>query len=172
MKFQVGDTVMHWNYGLGQITGMEERTVTGASQLFYVLKIKDLSIWVPADKSAGDRMRAPTSARSFKKLLEVLGGSAEGLSDDRRERKAQLHTKMSAGTAESICHVLRDLTNRGLSRPLNDDDKATFERARSMLLAEWGYALKVPPARAERELLSILKSTAGRSNGSDGVGGT
>ncbi len=168
MKFQVGDTVMHWNYGLGQITGMEERVVTGKSQLYYVLRIKDLSIWVPADKSAGDRMRVPTSARSFKRLLAVLGGSAEELSDDRRERKLQLHTKMSEGTAESICHVLRDLTSRELNRPLNDDDRATLERARGLLLGEWGYALQVPPAQAEDELLKILKPTAGRSKGSEG----
>ncbi len=160
MKFQVGDTVMHWNYGLGQITGMEERLVTGTSQLYYVLRIKDLSVWVPADKSAGERMRPPTSARSFKKLLAVLGGSADDLSDDRRERKLQLHAKMSAGTAESICHVLRDLTTRELNRPLNDDDRATLERARAMLLGEWVYALQVPPDQAEHDLHKILKPTA------------
>ncbi len=160
MKFQVGDTVMHWNYGLAQITGMEERLVTGTSQLYYVLKIKDLSVWVPADKAAGDRMRLPTSARSFKKLLAVLGGSADELSDDRRERKLQLRAKMSDGTAESICHVLRDLTTRELNRTLNDDDRATLERARGMLLGEWVYALHVPPDKAEHDLHKILKPTA------------
>lgn len=165
MKFQIGDMVMHWNYGLGQITGMEERIVTGRTQLYYVLRVKDLSIWVPADKMAGDRMRLPTSARSFKKLLGELGGSAEELSDDRRERKVQLHAKMSSGTAVSICQVLRDLTNRELKRPLNDDDRATFERARSMLVGEWVYALKVAPAMAEHELLKILKPAATRSKG-------
>ncbi len=160
MKFQVGDMVMHWNYGLGQITGMEERLVTGKSQLYYVLSIRDLSVWVPADQSAGGRMRAPTSAGSFKKLLAVLRGAAEELADDRRERKAQLHTTMSEGTAESICRVLRDLTKRQLKRPLNDDDRATFERARGLLLGEWAYALHVAPAQAEHDLHNILKPKA------------
>lgn len=168
MKFQVGDTVMHWNYGLGQITGLEERLVMGKTQLYYVLRIKDLSLWVPADKLAGERMRPPTSARSFKKLLAVLGGSAEVLPDDRRERKAQLHTKMSEGTAESICHVLRDLTNREQNRPLNDDDRATLERARGILVDEWGYALKVPSAQAEQDLHKILRPTAARERGANG----
>ncbi len=161
MRFEVGDTVMHWNYGLGQITGMEERKVTGQSQLYYVLKIKDLSIWVPADELAKGRMRPPTSARSFKKLVEVLGGSAEKLSEDRRERKAQLHARMADGTAESICHVLRDLTSRELERPLNDDDKTTLQRARTMLLSEWEYSLNVTAAQAESNLDLALGPSTG-----------
>ena len=28
MNIQVGDTVMHWTYGLGQVIGMEERIIS------------------------------------------------------------------------------------------------------------------------------------------------
>lgn len=168
MKFQVGDTVMHWNHGLGQITGLEERKVTGESQMYYVLRIRDLNIWVPADKLAAGRIRPPTSARSFKKLLAVLSGPAHSLPDDRRERKATLHTRMSDGTAESLCHVIRDLTKREEARPLNDDDRSTLERARDMLLGEWGFALKVPPAQAQDDLYKILRLTTSRARSSLG----
>ncbi len=166
MKFQVGDMVMHWNYGLGQITGIEERMVMGKSQLYYELRIKDLNIWVPVDNLAGDRMRPPTSARSFKKLLVTLSTSAEELSEDRHERKVQLHSKMSDGTAESICCVLRDLTNREQKRPLNDDDKTILQKARTMLLREWEYSLRVPAAKAETDLVKALKSSHGQQSDS------
>lgn len=168
MKFQVGDTIMHWSHGLGLITGMEERKMMGESQLYYVVKVQDLNIWVPADKLAAGRMRLPTSARSFKKLLAVLNGPSKVLPDDRRERKLELHTKMSDGTAESICDVIRDLTRREEVRTLNDDDRSTLQRAKTMLLGEWGYALKVPPMQAETDLQDALKHSSGRREGSNG----
>jgi RNA polymerase-interacting CarD/CdnL/TRCF family regulator len=129
------------------------------SQLYYVLRIKELSIWVPVHKLARGRMRLPSSARVFKRLLEGLADSPEDLSDDRRERKLQLHTRMSDGTTKSIWHVLRDLTKRELKRSLNDNDRATLERARALLLGEWVYALQVPPAQAEHDLHRILRPT-------------
>src|SRR5512140_1029455 len=126
MTFQVGDTVMHWNHGLGRITGMEEREVMGESQLYYVVKIQDLNVWVPADSLLASRLRMPTSAPAFKKLFAILGGPADTLPGDRHERKSHLHTKMTGGNAESICHVIRDLTALEETKPLNDDDKSTL----------------------------------------------
>ncbi len=172
MKFEVGHTVMHWNHGLGQITGLEEREVMGESQLYYVVKIQDLSIWVPADKMLAGRMRLPTPARTFKKLLAILSGPAQTLPDDRHERKTHLHARMSDGTAASICHVVRDLTTREEVKSLNDDDKATLQRARAMLLGEWGYSLKISPAEAENDMHRLLKQSSARSRDSQGKSGT
>ncbi|HEX8990227.1 MAG TPA: CarD family transcriptional regulator [Anaerolineales bacterium] len=156
MNFQVGDTVMHWNHGLGQIRGLEERKVSGESQLYYAVQIQDINIWVPADAMLASRLRRPTSAPAFKKLLPILGGPAEALPIERHERKTLLRTKMASGDAGSLCHVIRDLTSREKEKPLNDDDRSTLKRARLMLLREWGYSLQVPLAQAEDELQELL----------------
>lgn len=157
MNFQVGDIVFHWSYGLGQITGLEERAVGGENQLYYVVKIQDLNIWVPADKMVASRLRLPTPARAFKKLFAILGGPAGMLPDDRRERKSHLHERMAGGSAEAICRVIRDLTTLEEAKSLNDDDKSMLKRARTLLLGEWGYSLEMPPAQAEASLYQLLK---------------
>lgn len=157
MKFQVGDTVMHWRHGLGQIIDLEELSVMGKSQLCYVVQIRDLSIWVPADALLQDRLRVPVSAAAFKKLFGILSGPAESLPEERHERKSRLSTRLADGTAASRCQVIRDLTTRSVAKSLNDDDRSTLQRARSMLVAEWGYSLQIPPAQAEDELSRLLK---------------
>src|SRR5512142_3509069 len=86
MNFQVGDTVMHWNHGLGQITALEERGVLGESRLYYAVQIQDICIWVPADALLAGRLRRPTPAQAFRQLLAILAGPAENLSPDRHER--------------------------------------------------------------------------------------
>src|SRR5512142_1718204 len=101
MKFQVGDTVMHWNHGLGQIMGVEEQEVMGESQRYYVGKFQTLSVWVPADKLLASRLRQPTSAPAFQRPFAILSGPAQTLPGDRRERKSELPTRMGDGNAES-----------------------------------------------------------------------
>ncbi len=162
MKFQVGDTIMHWSHGLGQITGLEEREVMGETQLYYVVQIQDLNVWVPADKMLAGRMRPPASAAAFKRLLAILSGPADTLPDDRHERKTLLRARMADGNAASMCHVIRDLSSREEKKTLNDDDVSTLKRACSMLLGEWVYALKVPMPQAEDELHRLLKQSPAR----------
>jgi RNA polymerase-interacting CarD/CdnL/TRCF family regulator len=156
MDLHVGDTVMHWSHGLGQITGIEERKLIGESQMYYAVKIQDIMVWVPADARLATRLRLPTTAPAFKKLLGILRGPAGDLPDERHERKSQLRAQMAGGTPASMCHVIRDLTALEERKSLNDDDKSTLRRARTMLLGEWEYALKIPLAQAEADLQQIL----------------
>ncbi len=160
MDFQVGDTVMHWNYGLGQIMGKEERQVNGESKLYYVVKIQDLVVWVPVDEMLGARLRLPTPAAAFQRLFAILSGPAETLPNDRRERKTNLRDRMAGGDPESICHVIRDLSILIGKKSLNLDDQTTLKRARSLLLEEWGYALQIPPAQAEHTLGQLLEQSS------------
>ncbi len=157
MDFQVGDTVVHWSYGLGQIIGLEERAVGGENQLYYEVKIQDFSVWVPADSRLATRLRWPTSARAFKKLFAILCGPAGALPTDRRERKLQLHIKMDGGTAKAICQLIRDLTTLEQEKSLNFDDKSILKRAHAFLLGEWGYSLEMAPAQVEADLYRLLK---------------
>ncbi len=157
MDFQVGDTVMHWSYGLGQIIAKEERRVNEQNKLYYVVKIQELSVWVPVDAMLAGRLRRPTSASAFQRLFAILSGPSQSLPDDRRERRSSLHARMAGGDAESICHVIRDLSALRKAKALNDDDNATLKRARSLLLGEWGYSLKIPPGQAEDGLGQLLE---------------
>ncbi len=160
MEFQIGDTVMHWSYGLGQIAGKEEKRLTGETKLYYVVKIQELTVWVPADSLLSGRLRWPTPPLAFQELFAILAGPSQSLSGDRRERKSDLHARMAGGDAESICHVIRDLSTLRQTKTLNDDDSATLKRARSMLLGEWGYSLKIPPAQAEDSLSELLRQAS------------
>ena len=160
MEFHVGDPVMHWTYGLGNIIGLEERSISGEKNLYYKVGIKDLTLWVPADGQVGNRLRPPTSAAGFKNLFSILAGSGEPLPDDRHERKLQLVEWLKDGRAESLCRVIRDLSTYQQVRPLNETDQNLMKRARNALLGEWGFVLSVSVMDAETELRRILTSAS------------
>lgn len=156
MDFQVGDRVVHWTYGLGEIVGVEERAITGQRVRYYVVNVKDFTIYVPADGKADIRLRPPTPEHGFKKLFKILSAPGESLSDDRHERKTLLHKKLEDGQAETVCQVIRDLSSYEQKKPLNDDDKNILKRATNSLLGEWGFSLSMPQAQVELELRRLL----------------
>lgn len=156
LAFHVGDQVIHWAYGPGVITQLDEKVLSGHTNQYYVVKLRDLTLWVPISQSHECCLRFPTPARDFQKLFRILAGPGELLSPDRYERKALLSERFKDKKLESICMVVRDLTLRKRMKKMNDDDSSILERARNFLLNEWSLVLSVPIQQAEFELKGLL----------------
>jgi len=161
--FKIGDPVMHWTYGFGRIVKLEERELSGKATLYYAVKSRDLTVWVPADDNLDSRLRTPTSAAGFEKLFEILTGSEEPLSEDRHERKTFLVEQLKDGRAESLCRVIRDLFAFQKRKSLNENDQHLMKRVQNVLLGEWEFSLSIPSTQAATDLHRMLDngSTAG-----------
>ena len=158
MGFQIGDWVVHCTHGLGQVLAIEERANNNKTALYYMIQLKDLTIWVPADENLNSRLRFPASAEEFKKFLAILSGSAEKLLDDRRQRNLQLLEILKDGSVESMCKVLRDLAAHRHHRTWNEYDSALMNRVQKALIVEWSFSLSVSPLDAEIELQKLLSA--------------
>ena len=155
--FHVGDQVIHWMYGLGEIIQLDEKTLAGHTIQYYVLQLIDLTLWVPIDEAGEGHLRYLTPAKDFQRLFQILASPAEPLSTDRHERKMQLAERLKDGKLESVCRVVRDLAFLKQTKKMNDNDSSFLERARKFLLNEWSVALSVPVRQAETKLLELLK---------------
>jgi RNA polymerase-interacting CarD/CdnL/TRCF family regulator len=160
MKFHEGDTVMHWTYGLGQILGLEERDLFGSKNLYYAVRVHDLTIWVPSDSELQHRLRAPTTKAGFQELLAILSNPGEPLPDDRRERRARLLETIGESSTQSLCRIISGLHAYQKIRPLNDSDKSILKQSRSALLGEWEYVHSITAAQAEHELSHLLAAVS------------
>lgn len=156
MDYQVGDKVIHANYGLGEIVQIDEKYIHERQMLCYVVSIRDMTIWVMADEAGKSGLRLPTPGRDFEKLFAILRSPGEPLPVDRFERKTELLDRMKDGKLASICSVIRDLIFYRQARKFNDYDKSTLERAKDLLLAEWMYSRSVSLVQAKSELMQIL----------------
>ena len=156
MKFQVGDQVVHWTYGLGRIVQLEEKVISGKTARYYVVRIRDLTLWVQADGPGECSLRRPTPDSEFKHLFDILRSPGASLSPDRLERRLYLQEQLRDGKLEGVCRVVRDLTSFCTTKKLNDNDKSMLDRARRLLITEWELSLCVTPAQAEHELTKML----------------
>jgi RNA polymerase-interacting CarD/CdnL/TRCF family regulator len=159
MQFHVGEKVVHWAYGPGEIVRLDEKELSGLTAEYYVVQIKDLTLWVPVGETDNPSLRCVTPAEQFEELVEILTGPPEPLSEDRLERKMQLSEAMRDRTVESICRVIRDLSFLSQARKLNENDNAVLERAQDLLINEWAISFSIPLVQAERTLRSLLDSS-------------
>lgn len=156
VSFQVGDKLIHSAYGLGNIVEIEEKMVQDQATRCYVFRTNDLTIWIPINDLQKHSLRQPTPPAEFEKLAAILSSPGEALPEDRLERKEYLSAEIKGGRLDSICKVIRDLTHLKRSAKLNDQEKATLERAMKSLLTEWVYSMDVTPVEAQREIARLL----------------
>jgi RNA polymerase-interacting CarD/CdnL/TRCF family regulator len=156
MDFKIGDTVIHGTYGLGRIVRLEEQSFSGKKTLYYVVQVRDMTIWIPADGRVLGRLRSPIPPGDLPRLISILKKPGRTLPDDRLERKEYLLQELKDGKAESCCRVVRDLTFLQFRRPLNDHDRLVLKRTSDLLLGEWEFSLSIPLARAQDILHGLL----------------
>jgi CarD family transcriptional regulator len=156
MAFQVGDQVIHWVYGLGEIIQLDEKVLSGKSSKYYVVQMSNLTLWVPMNETGENHLRLPTQAEDFQSLFNILASPGESLPPDRHMRKIHLMELLKDGTLASICRVVRDLVDYRKANKINENDNSILERARDSLVTEWSVALSMPIQEVERELNSLL----------------
>ena len=156
MGFHAGDMVMHWNFGIGQVIGQEERILSGSKFTYYEVQIKNAIIWVPVDSKSGSRLRLPISRSEFKQLLVTLSSPGKPLSENRFERRTRLMALLKDNSTESLCQIIRELSAYQKNHLLNENDRSFLKQARNALLGEWEVVLSISCAQAEFELYRLL----------------
>jgi RNA polymerase-interacting CarD/CdnL/TRCF family regulator len=160
MRFHIGDKVIHWTYGLGEIVQIEEKPINGHLKNCYVFQTTDMTIWIPIDELQQHSLRQPTSPEEFSRLYSILQSPGEQLQEDRQMRKDQLMKQLRDGQLASICKVVRDLTYYKRSGKLNDQERTILERAEKSLLTEWTYSLGLPLHQAHQAMTNLLGEQA------------
>jgi CarD family transcriptional regulator len=162
--FKAGDQVVHWSYGPGKVVQLEEKEMSGQKLLYYVVQIRDLTLWVPVGEAGQSSLRMVTPAKKFDKLYDILRSPGEPLASDRMERKAQLSERMKIGQLEAICRVIRDLMLFKQTQRMSETDNNIYRRAQSFLLDEWTLSLPVSLPQAGDTLQQLLGESLANSN--------
>jgi RNA polymerase-interacting CarD/CdnL/TRCF family regulator len=156
MSFQIGDKVIHAVQGFGEIVNIESKVVSGITSEYYVVKTRDLLLWIPINIQQKESLRFPTSKNNFGILRDILKSHNSPLSTNRNKRKLQIHNMLTNGAAESICGLIRDLSFCRKNNTLNDTDNYIFKSAVGKLIDEWQYSMSISQSQAIWELYLLL----------------
>ena len=155
--YHIGDTIVHWNYGLGTIVAIEEKIIGGVTQQYYVVDVESLQLWVPVEEANVSSLRFPTESFKFEALFDILRTPGETLPDNQYQRRLEIRDRMQKKTLPDLCHLIRDLADRSRKCTLNQNDTAVLTRAEDLLLDEWVRSLDVNRSNAHDELEALLQ---------------
>ncbi|RPI86612.1 MAG: hypothetical protein EHM41_07870 [Chloroflexi bacterium] len=161
-KYKVGDTVVHWIYGSGNIVAIEDKGLPGEPCNYYIINGSKQILWVPVDETAGSSLHLPISASDFSLLIKILRSSGEEMSNNPFIRSGQLDKQMQLPTPKDLCLVIRDLTYRAHSRKLSSSDMQILAQAQSYLLDEWERSLGTPREEARHDMEWMLREAPAR----------
>ena len=72
--FKIGDKAVYPAHGVGEVTAIENREISGTSQTFYILRILDngMKIMIPTNNVRQVGLREVISKEKVKKVFNIL----------------------------------------------------------------------------------------------------
>lgn len=155
--FEIGDTVVHPQHGVGNIVKLEDREFErGTIRKYYEVSISDAStVWVPVDlPDSGLRQLAHKNELAH--CREILMAQPAPLMEDGRVRQAKLVAQLKQGTIATQCEVVRDLSAFVAHKPAYGTMPAFLEALVRVLCQEWALVEGITIVEAASEIHSLL----------------
>jgi CarD family transcriptional regulator len=156
--FRTSEYVVYPAHGVGQIVGIEEQTVAGATlELFVINFEKDkMTLRVPTAKVASVGMRKLSEDDIVGKALQILKGRARVKRTMWSRRAQEYEAKINSGDLIAIGEVVRDL-HRADSQPEQSySERQLYEAALDRMAREISAVKKITDTEAIREIEAML----------------
>jgi len=160
-EFTVGEKAVYPGYGVAEITGVEDREISGTAQRFYVLRVlgKDMTLMVPMTNAVSVGLRNIINDGEAEEVYEVLRKRGEKISTATWNRRYREYMeKIRSGSLVEISSVLRDLSLLRADKELSYGERNMLETARALVVQELALAKGKQEPEVEEELEQIFKS--------------
>lgn len=160
--YQVGEWIVHANYGVGQITGMEKKSLEGKEYKFLIVEALTCKYWLPVNKTDVDHVRPLSSADNFKSALTLIKKKPDILAKDYKARAKQIAERLANCSLVEQARLIRDLSGRRLTKKSNVSDDDVFYRIQKRFIDEWVIATEIERDEAEEKLEHALQLSANK----------
>lgn len=155
--FSKGEWIVHHYYGVGQVRGLETKTLDGEQVKYYKVKTRNSLFWVPVAGDDSSRLRPLSSPKEIKRVIRLLKRVPKEMHSDHIQRKKLIREVNSEGSLADIARLIRDLSARQKLKRLNPTEEDALKRFRDRLLREWAVCMELEPEEAKSEFQDCLK---------------
>jgi RNA polymerase-interacting CarD/CdnL/TRCF family regulator len=157
ISFSTGDWVSHLHHGVGQIEGIEKKSLGGESQEYFKVLTRNGVFWIPTDKINEDRIRLVVSEKVLKKSIAILESPPEKMDSKHTVRKKRINQVIKQGDLKGFCTLLRDLHGKRVADKLNTTEQRAYTKIKKKIAAEWAATREISVQDANKELNKILR---------------
>ena len=154
--YEQGDWIVHAVHGIGQITGIEEKEISGEPTQYYRVKTEQSILWIPMDGGETPAVRAPVSEERLLEALDCFEEPAEPLPTRYDQRRQQLHKMRARAGVGNQVRILRDLYAHKQHHSLRLSERRYLDQLQARLVLEWTLAGDLSASEAEHRLQQRL----------------
>lgn len=160
LPFSVSDYVVYPTHGVGKITAIEDREVSGIHLEMFVVEFeKDKMILrVPVGKVDIAGMRKLATPKKMEEAMTTLKGRARIKRTMWSRRAQEYEAKINSGDPISIAEVVRDLHRNANQPEQSYSERQIYEGALDRLVREVAAVDKIDEDAAQDRLLKILQA--------------
>jgi len=141
--FKVGDIAVYPAHGVGKISSIENREISGNKQQFYIMKIFDngMTIMVPTTNVKNVGLREVIGEEQVDIVYEILQERDISIDNQTWNRRYREYMdKIRTGSIYEIAEVLRDLMLLRYQKELSFGERKMLDTARNLIIKELAIA--------------------------------
>jgi CarD family transcriptional regulator len=149
--FRVGNKVVYPAHGVALIEAIEDKTVSGCRQSFYILRIlgNDTTIMIPTHNAKRVGLRDVIGRSEIPRVMEILRRKEVEISPNWNRRFKDNWERIKSGSLFEMALVLRKLVVLQRERHLSFGEKKMLENVRQLIVTEIAHAAGIDPREAD-----------------------
>ena len=169
--FQINDVINYGSQGVCQITGIEEKSISGVKREYFVLSpIKDqaATIYVPTDNEVVlKKMRRLLTVSEINTLIDSMPDEKTVWIENVNERRECYKNLLAGGHHAALIQMIKTIYTHKKEREadgkrLHVMDEHFFKDAEQILYNEFQYVLKV---NSKEDLMNYILRRLGEKGG-------
>jgi len=133
-----GDWLVHGMYGLGQITGQDVKSISGAATPYWRVRTADSTYWIPVEHMDSELIRPLASAQQIEEAIAILQRPPQPMSASHIVRRSNIQTVREDNTPQALARLARDLRERQRQKGiLGQAERSAYGTCRQRLVEEW-----------------------------------
>ena len=157
-SFNIGDTIIYPNQGLGVIEDIQDESYFGQNFTIYHVRIlsNNTLVLVPYSNAKEIGIRRPFSEASVEKIFDFMRNGGVDVTMNWKGRYKEYLNLMKSGVMVDVVLVLKSLFYLNLIKPLSFREKKMMEKAKELVVSEISEVSSSPSSEIEKRVFDML----------------
>ena len=135
--FKVGDSIVYPMHGAGTIESIEEKSILGESQKYYIIRMPgEVKVMVPTDNAEHIGVRNIIENSGTEQVFSILEKDRTDMSMNWNKRYRDNMEKIKSGDIYEVADVVRNLSFKQKEKGLSTGEKKMLSNAKQILVSE------------------------------------
>lgn len=155
----VGEWVTHIDFGIGQVEGIDVKSISGSESRYYRIKTADSTYWLPVENVDTDKLRELATPSEIQQTVETLQAPPKPLGQTPAVRQNKIKKARLKNTLQDMARIVRDLhALRQKKGTLAVKEGSAYKLLKKRIVEEWALVMKKKPETVNNRLESLLTS--------------